>query len=149
MQFFGGVFVRPPGGKIKEHEAAERHASRGRESLDRGRNRNRRGVGDRIPIRARRDRWKCKGSESVLVGQPHRLPVTTGKRLGFAVLTTAIDWTDRVNDVLGAEPTAAGNDRLSGGQPSNLVHDLPALGENGWSSGVMNRTIDSAPAQKG
>jgi len=64
------------------------------------------------------------------------------------MLATAIDWTDRVNDVPGAELTAAGDDRLSGGQPSHLAHDLPALGENGWSSGVMNRTIDSAPAQK-
>src|ERR1017187_7899167 len=104
MQFFGGAFVRPPGGKIKEHEAAERHSSRGRESLDRGRNRNRRGVGDRIPIRARRDRRKCEGSESVLVGQPHRLPMTTGQRLGFAALTTTIDWTDRVDYTLCGEP---------------------------------------------
>src|ERR1035438_434663 len=148
MKFYSSALVGAHRGDIKQHESTFGHVRRRCDGLYCRRNRDQSGLGHRIPVRACRDRGKSQRSQTVFVGKTYRLPVAARQSPGFAMLAAAIDWTDRVNDVLGAEPTAAGNDRLSGGQPSNLVHDLPALGENGWSSGVMNRTIDSAPAHK-
>src|ERR1035437_10049714 len=100
MKFFGSALVRAPSLHIEKHEAAFRHVLCRHESLDRGSNRGRRRAGYRVSIRARRDRRKCQGSETVLVGKANRFAVTACQRLSFPTFAPAIDWTDCVNYVL-------------------------------------------------
>ena len=65
------------------------------------------------------------------------------------MFASAIDWPDRVNDVLCFQVSACSNDRVPGPQRSAFAHDLSALGEDGWTSRAMNRTVDSPATQKG
>ena len=66
----------------------------------------------------------------MLVGQTHRLTMTTGQSFGLAVLAAAIDRAHRVDHMPGREPSARSDDCLSGRQRSNLADDLAAFGED-------------------
>jgi len=74
--------------------------------------------------------------------------MTTNQGFGFT-FTAAIDWPDRMNDVFRGQMSALSNDRIPGRQCSDFAHDLSALGEDGWASRAMNRTVDSPATQKG
>jgi hypothetical protein len=52
--------------------------------------------------------------------------------------------------VPGAQPVAAGNDRLAGGQAAGVRRrsDVPALFEQLWSSRAVDRAVHSAPSQQ-
>ena len=76
----------------------------------------------------------------MLVGNPHRLTMTAGQRLGFAMFATPVDWTHGVNDVSCGESPGCGDDCLSGGQGFNFAHDLAAFSEDGRTTGAVNRT---------
>src|SRR5579864_8402846 len=120
VKLFGRTLVGAHGGNVKQHEATERDMLRVGESLERGRNRNRRCLGYRISIRARRNCGKCQRGESVLVCQSHRLAVTACQSSGLAVLTAAIDWPDGMDDVFRREPSAASDYGLSRRQCPDL-----------------------------
>src|ERR1700686_365614 len=121
----------------------------GRESLHRGRDRDRRRVAYWISVRPRRDRRKCQRSETVLISKANRFPVTTCQGFGFTMFTAAIDWPYRMNDVFRGQGSARSDDRLAGWQGSNPADNLSALGKDDWTSRAMNRTVDSPAAQKG
>ena len=74
--------------------------------------------------------------------------MTTGQRFSLAVLAPTINRTHGVNHVLCREPSARRDHGFSGRQSSNLAHDLTALGENGRAAGTMDRTVNSAAAEK-
>ncbi len=84
----------------------------------------------------------------MLVGKTYRLAVTIRQRLGFTTLTAAIDGAHCVDYMFCCQPSACSDDRLPGGQRSDLADDLTALGEDCRSPGAMDRSVDSASAQK-
>ena len=67
----------------------------------------------RISVSASGDRWKCKGTEALLVGQPNRFAITACQRFGFALIAAPIDRAYRMDDVFRCQSPAGGDDRLS------------------------------------
>src|ERR1700686_1418130 len=121
----------------------------GRESLECGRDRDRRRVAHWIAVGSCRNRRKCQRSETVLVRKANRFPMTTSQGFGFTMFTAAIDWPDRMNDVFRGQVSARSDDRLAGWQGSSPAHDLSAFGKDGWASRAMKRSVDSPATQKG
>ncbi len=84
----------------------------------------------------------------MLIGQTHRLAVTTRQNLGFSVLTVPIDGANCMDYVFCRQMPTARNDRLPGGESSNRAYDLAALSENRRPSGAMNRPIYPTAAEQ-
>ena len=84
----------------------------------------------------------------MLVGQANALAMTTRQLFRLSMFSAAIDRANGVDHVLCGKASAGSDHGLSGGQASNLAHNLPAFSEDRRTARVVNGVIDSASAQK-
>ena len=86
----------------------------------------------------------------MLRSKGQRILVTRCQQLRFIAIVTAIDWPNRVNDISRWEVPCCRNHRFAGGQPLRILRfpDFPAGRKNRWTTGAMNRTIDTTTAQQ-
>jgi len=71
------------------------------------------------------------------------------QRLRLAVISASINRPDRMDHVFRRQIAAGRDDGLSRREHADFADDLPAFRENCRSTGLMNRTIDSAATKQG
>src|SRR5204862_6742611 len=91
-----------------------------------------------------RDGWEGNRLKTLLAGDCQAGAVAAGQNVRFACIAAAPYRTDRMNDMPGWQPIAAGEPCLS----RWAAADLAALGEEFRAGGAVNRAIDPAAAEQ-
>ena len=84
----------------------------------------------------------------MLIGHANGFPMTARERLGLSLRSTSINRPHRVNHMLGGKVPAGRDHRLPNRKPPNFADDLPAFGEDGRTSRIMDGPIDSTASQQ-
>src|SRR5580704_17823132 len=142
LELLCGPLERAEVVRVKEDEAAQFHRLCRLQRIDGGGYGYVRSLADGISECAGRDCRKGKGSKSMLIGQTNRFAMAVRQRSGLALISAAIDGPNGVDHMLRGKFSARRNHGLPCRRPSDLADDLPALGQNGWSSSAMNCPIN-------
>src|SRR5215472_8739870 len=99
---------------VKENKAATLHRFCGTQSLDYSRDCDLRRLSHRIPEGAGRERGKRKGSETMLVGELNRFPMTMRNPFGLTLVAAAKHRPNSVDHILCGEFSVASDHGLAG-----------------------------------
>src|SRR5260221_4066698 len=64
---------------------------------------------------------ECQGFYPVIVGSADGLTIATGERFGLVLPASSIDWPHGVDDELGRQASAGGDDGFAGGECADFV----------------------------
>jgi len=85
----------------------------------------------------------------VIVGSADGLTIATGERFGLVLPASSIDRPHGVDDELGRQASAGGDDGFAGGECADFGHDALALLEDRGPASVVNRSIHASAAEQG